>query len=133
MHSLRKLSIFLLLIAPACILGQVELSISQENPQYWALNGKPTLLLGGSIEDNLFQIPDLQEHLDLLVSSGGNYVRNTMSSRDEGNLWPFFFNDSTGFYDLDRWNDDYWRRFEEFLIQTSTREIVVQMEILGHL
>ena len=123
-----------LLISCWCLIcqaatGQSEISISQEHPQYWAINGKPTLLLGGSIEDNLFQIPDLQDHLDLLVASGGNYVRNTMSSRDQGNLWPFFFNDSTGLYDLDRWNDHYWRRFEEFLIQASAREIVVQMEI----
>ena len=71
-------------------LAQTELSISQRYPQYWALNGQPTMLLGGTVEDNLFQITGLENHLDLLASVGGNYVRNTMSSRDEGNQWPFY-------------------------------------------
>jgi hypothetical protein len=56
------------------------------HPQYWSYNGKEILLLGGSVEDNLFQIPNLTEQLDLLVKVGGNYVRNTMSSRDKGNV-----------------------------------------------
>lgn len=30
------------------------------------------LLLGGSAIDNLFQIPGIEEHLDLLASVGGN-------------------------------------------------------------
>src|SRR5210317_1583929 len=52
-----------------------------ENPKYWQLDGGPVLLLGGTKDDNLFQIPDLEEHLDLLASLGGNYIRNTMSDR----------------------------------------------------
>lgn len=99
-----------------------------ENPQYWAYNGKEILLLGGSREDNLFQITDLEEHLDLLKSCGGNYVRNTMSSRDEGNVWPFKRIDDS-LYDLNAWNDVYWNRFEKFLKATAEREIFVQMEI----
>ena len=59
------------------------------NPFYWQYKGKPDLLLGGSVEDNLFQITNLEAHLDLLKSVGGNYVRCTMSSRDEGDVWPF--------------------------------------------
>ena len=39
-----------------------------ENPRYWQYKGKPVLLLGGSKDDNLFQIPDLQEHLDEMRS-----------------------------------------------------------------
>ena len=47
-----------------------------DNPHYWQYKGKPVLLLGGSKDDNLFQIPDLKEHLDMLASVGGNYIRN---------------------------------------------------------
>lgn len=100
----------------------------QKYKQYWEYNGKPFLLLGGSVEDNLFQIDNLEEHLDLLVSVGGNYVRNTMSSRDEGNVWPFAKNDE-GMYDLNQWNDEYWKRFENFLKQTAERDIIVQIEV----
>ena len=86
-----------------------------ENPFYWEYRGKPVLLLGGSVEDNLFQIDELREHLDLLRSVGGNYVRCTMSSRDAGNVWPFARDEQTGLYDLDRLGEEYWRRFETFL------------------
>ncbi|MBC8229229.1 hypothetical protein H8E77_06760, partial [bacterium] len=66
-----------------------RIQLYQDNPRYWQYKGKPVLLLGGSVEDNLFQIPNLKQHLDLLKSVGGNYVRCTMSCRDEGNVWQF--------------------------------------------
>ncbi len=109
--------------------AQTELSISKQYPQYWEVDGQPTMLLGGSIEDNLFQITALESHLDLLASVGGNYLRNTMSSRDEGNQWPFYLDQSTGLYDLDRWNNTYWLLLEKFLLETSSRGIVIQLEI----
>ncbi len=104
-----------------------KIDIYKSNPAYWQYNSKPILLLGGTVEDNLFQIPNLTEHLDLLKSVGGNYVRNTMSSRDEGNVWPFEKTD--GKYDLDKWNPEYWKRFENFLELTLARNIIVQIEI----
>jgi hypothetical protein len=99
------------------------------NPAYWQYKGRPTLLLGGSVEDNLFQIPDLREHLDLLHSVGGNYVRCTMSSRDEDNVWPFEQDDATGLYDLERPGGEYWRRFERFLRLAAERDVIVQIEL----
>lgn len=105
--------------------GAIE--IYKENPAYWQYKGKPVLLIGGSVDDNLFQIPNLKEHLDLLKSVGGNYVRNTMSARDEGNVWQF--GKANGKYDLDKWNDEYWQRFERFLKLTNQRDIIVQIEI----
>jgi hypothetical protein len=104
-----------------------------ENPRYWQYQGEPILLLGGSDQDNLFNHPDLPPyglawHLELLRSVEGNYVRNTMSSRDEGNVWPFrALGDGT--YDLDGWNEEYWQRFESFLEMTEAGGIIVQLEI----
>ncbi len=102
-----------------------------ENPVYWQYKGKPILLLGGSSNDNLFQLPfdELDEELDTLVAHGGNYVRCTMSSRDEGNEYPFYRDQQTGLYDLDRWNERYWEKFEYFLEATQKRNIIVQIEI----
>jgi len=105
------------------------LDISSQYPQYWEYHGKPVLLLGGSDEDNLFQIQGLEAHLDILASAGGNYVRNTMSSRDPGNLWPFEKDSQSGTFNLDKWNEDYWTRFESFLKLTFEREIFIQIEI----
>jgi hypothetical protein len=42
----------------------------------------PVLLLGGSVEDDLFQIAGIAAPLDLLQAVGGNYFRCTTSSRD---------------------------------------------------
>jgi len=104
-----------------------RISIYQGNPRYWQYKGKPILPLGGSVEDNLFQIPNLKEHLDLLKSVGGNYVRCTMSCRDEGNVWQF---KKVGeLYDLEQWNEEFWWRFSAFLELTAERDIIVQIEI----
>jgi hypothetical protein len=100
-----------------------------QNPFYWQYKGKPILLLGGSVEDNLFQIPDLEAHLDLLASVGGNYVRCTMSSRDEGNVWPFERDTETGLYDLEKPGEEYWARFKRFLDLTAERDIIPQFEL----
>ena len=104
------------------------IGISADNPFYWEYKGKKIMLLGGSVEDNLFQIENLAEHLDQLSASGGNYVRNTMSARDSGNVWPFGQRED-GLYDLRTWNDEYWKRFDNFLKETSKRDIIVQIEI----
>ena len=66
-----------------------RIQIYKENPRYWQYKGEPILPIGGSVEDNLFQIPNLKAHLELLKSVGGNYVRSTMSWVDEGDVPPF--------------------------------------------
>jgi hypothetical protein len=100
-----------------------------EDPRYWQFKGEPVLLLGGSWQDNLFNHPrGLQEHLDVLRSAGGNYVRNTMSHRNEGNVFAYA-QDEAGRFDLDRFNDEYWRRFARFLELTFERDMIVQIEI----
>ncbi len=105
------------------------LQVSQEFPQYWEYGGEPLMLLGGSDEDNLFQLSGLEEQLNLLLSVGGNYVRNTMSSRDSGNVWAFYLDPKSGIYDLNQWNPEYWRRFQELLELSSEREVIVQVEV----
>jgi len=102
------------------------MDIWSESPFYWARKGKPVLLLGGSDEDNLFNDPRLWGNLDTLQRCGGNYVRCTMSSRDEGNVWAYA--QACGQYDLRQFNPEYWSRFERFLKLTCERDIVVQIE-----
>ncbi|MBT3604951.1 MAG: hypothetical protein HOE48_22380 [Candidatus Latescibacteria bacterium] len=99
------------------------------NPHYWQYKDQPTLLIGGSKEDNLYQIANLEEHLDQLQSVGGNYVRCTMSCRDEGDVWPFEQDPNTGLYDLNKPGKEHWRRFENFLKLTTERDIILQIEV----
>jgi hypothetical protein len=100
------------------------------NPHYWQHKGKPVLLLGGSKDDNLFQIPDLKEHLDEMVAVGANTIRNTMSDRpDHGFEVRAFHQRPDGTFDLEQWNEEYWRRFENMLRWTAERDIIVQIEL----
>ena len=99
----------------------------RENPRYWQYKGEPILLIGGSVEDNLFQIPNLKAHLELLNAVGGNYVRSTMSWVDEGDVPPF--KKVGDLYDLNRWNDEFWNRFRNFITWTHEMDIIVQIEV----
>ena len=106
------------------------------NPYYWQYKGDPVLLLGGSKDDNLFQIPDLEAHLDAIQAAGGNYIRNTMSDRRDdtdrdfksSEVYPFK-QLPDGKYDLDQWSEEYWKRFENLLKWTAERGIIVQIEV----
>lgn len=99
------------------------------NRMYWQYKGRPVLLLGGGVEDNLLQMPNLREHLDMLAGVGGNYVRGPLSSPHEGDVRPFARDDSTGRYDLDRLEPQYWTRLGELLDLTLQRDIIVQIEV----
>lgn len=127
-------TIFVLMLfrfsAQAKSAAQDRIDIYRPNSAYWQYKQKPVLLLGGSCDDSLFQIPNLREHLDLLQSVGGNYIRNTMSSRkDKGFEVQPFERLSNGKYDLNRWNNEYWKRFENMLKWTQERDIIVQIEL----
>jgi hypothetical protein len=99
------------------------------NPFYWEYKGKPLVLLGGAWQDNLFNHPEgLAEHLDKLVAVGGNYIRNTMSSRNAANVWAFAKN-KDGLFDLDKWNEEYFERLDNLLKLTLERDIIVQVEL----
>ncbi len=100
-----------------------------ENRFYWEYKGTPVLLLGGTWQDNLFNHPTgLEQHLELLQSVGGNYVRNVMSHRNVGNVFPYI-RDENNLFDLERFNSEYWQRFENFLSICHKRDIIVQIEI----
>jgi len=100
------------------------------NPRYWQYKGQPVLLLGGSKDDNLFQIPDLKEHLDEMAAVGANYIRNTMSDRKDKGFEAYPFKQlPDGKYDLEQWNDEYWRRFANMLAWTAERDVIVQIEV----
>ena len=101
-----------------------------KNPRYWQYKGQPILLVGGSQDDNLFQIPDLEKHLDEMKAAGGNYIRNTMSDRKDFGFEVYpFAQRRDGKYDLATWNDEYWQRFERMLKATAERDIIVQIEV----
>lgn len=138
MKNLVYLAFILLVFGNSCTSGHKDIADNtmktsylqpySENPRYWEYKGQPVLLLGGSKNDNLFQSQNLKEHLDELHEAGGNYIRNTMSSRDSGDVWPYF-RQQDGKYDLEKWGEEYWQKFENLLKLTEERDIIVQIEI----
>ena len=137
--ALGKLVLALVTFIPLCSAAQEtkaeedtgmekeRIRIYPANPRYWQYKGEPILLIGGSVEDNLFQIPNLKEYLELLKSVGGNYVRSTMSWVDEGDVPPF--KKVGDRFDLNQWNDEFWRRFRAFITLTHELDIIVQIEV----
>lgn len=109
--------------------AQQQVKPYAENPYYWQYKDSLIVLIGGSWQDNLFNHPEnLSDHLDLLQTVGGNYVRNVMSHRNEGNEFAYKQNED-GNFDLEQFNEEYWKRFDEFLEMTHKRDIIVQIEI----
>lgn len=100
----------------------------KEKPSYWQYQGKPILLLGGTDNDNIFQMTHYISHLDSLKEIGGNYMRCTMSDRDPGDHRAFY-RDSNGKYDLNRWNPVYWDQFRGLLRAAKERDMIVQIEV----
>ena len=126
------ISIFIISCAPS---ERLNVSQSTVHPWYWAHGNRTVLLLGASDDDNLFQWSedDLNNQLDRLVRAGGNFMRNTMSDRKEVGFEVYPFHEiQDDIYDLNKWNEDYWIRFERLLVETEKRDIVVQIDIWDH-
>jgi len=103
-----------------------------EDPWYWQYKSEPVMLLGASSDDNLFQWPEemLIPHLDSMKAVGANYLRCTMSDRQDKGFEAYpFAKSEDGKYDLSLLNQDYFDRFEFFLKETSKRDIIVQIEV----
>ena len=111
------------------------LGIYAGNPYYWQYHGRPVLLLGGSStppgglnDEGMFLWPNLPATLDKLKAAGGNYTRCLVSGRlAREALWPFARKGDR--YDLDQWNEEYWRLFETFLQETQARDIITDIEL----
>lgn len=98
------------------------------NPSYWQYEKRPVLLLGGTDDDNIFQMNHFHSHLDSLTMIHGNYIRCTMSDRDTGDLRAFH-KQNDGTYNLKKWNPEYWDQFEDLLKTAQKKNIIVQIEV----
>ncbi len=115
-----------------------RIQVSEDTPWYWSYHGETVLLLGGSDEDNLFNDPALMEdNLPKLAACGGNYIRGTLSWRDENNVPPFAkamggkppFALAGDKYDLTQFNEEFWSRLETCCRECEELGIIMQIEI----
>lgn len=109
-------------------MAQDRIEVSETNPRYWSYGGETVLLLGGSDEDNLFNDPEMmRDNLDKLAACGGNYIRGTLSWRDENNVPPF---ERVGDkFDLNQPSAEFFGRLETCCRECQTRGIIVQIEV----
>ncbi|MBD3267671.1 hypothetical protein GF373_13460 [bacterium] len=119
-----------ILFATIALADENRIQPYKKDPRFWQYEGKPIILLGGTDDDNLFQWPNAKTHLKKLAAVGGNYIRNTMSDRNNKDFEVYpFKKQNNGKYDLDRWNPVYWDRFETMLKTANQLDIIVQIEV----
>jgi hypothetical protein len=133
-HSMKYCVTIVVLMLLWCNVAQAQDYVRDriqpwsENPRFWQYKGDPVLLIGGSDEDNLFNNPQLmRKNLKRLQEIGGNYIRLTLSCRDEGDEWPF--RKEGELYNLDKLNPKFFNRLENCLKMAWEMDIIVQIEL----
>jgi hypothetical protein len=131
--------------------GHGPISVHPDNPRYLLWNGKPTVLVAsgehyGSVINLDF---DFRKYLETIASAGLNHTRvmlgdyvewpgafsiadNPLAPAEGRFLAPWARSDTPGFsrggnkFDLDRWDEAYFRRLHEFLDEADRRHIAVE-------
>ena len=152
----RFFSLWIGLLAPWVADGAGRpLQLHPDNPHYFLWRGQPTVLITsgehyGAVLNADF---DYVKYLDTLAKdklnltrtwTGGTYCeptgafnisRNTLAPLSARFLCPFARSDQPGYrgggnkFDLDRWDDDYFKRFRDFVSQAGTRGVVVEVNL----
>jgi hypothetical protein len=153
--GLLLIPIGLLLVAATCPAKELKpLSLHPENPHYFLFRGKPTVLItsaehyGAVLNLNFDYVPYLNE----LHAKGLNHTRtfsgtyrevptsfgiteNTLAPRQNRYLSPWARSKTPGYFDggnkfdLNQWDEAYFRRLRDFVAQASKRGIVVELNL----
>src|SRR3954451_10651985 len=131
--------------------GAEPLKLHPENPHYVVFRGKPTVLVAstehyGAVLNRAF---DFRPYLDELKAAGLNYTRafsgvysepwgepfNTLNPPGGRLLAPWARGATPGYgdggnrFDLDRWDDAYFKRLRDFIIEAGRRGVVVELTL----
>jgi hypothetical protein len=133
----------------------LPLQLHPDNPHYFLWRGRPTVLITsgehyGAVLNADF---DYEKYLDTLakdrlnltrVWTGGTYCESTGAFDIEQNslaplagrlLCPFARSDQPGYkgggnkFDLERWDEDYFRRLRDFVAKAGQRGVVVEVNL----
>ncbi len=139
--------------APGAAAGE-PIALHPENPRYFLFRGEPTILVTsaehyGAVLNRDF---DYVRYLDELQAHGLNYTRifvgayveppgafniarNTLAPAPGRFICPWARSDEPGYagggnkFDLDRWDEDYFRRLRDFVAQAGRRGVVVEVTL----
>lgn len=147
--------LFLLLTAMAwSVTAAAPLALHPDNPHYFLWRGRPTLLVtsGEHYGAVLNQDFDFRRYLDTLAKDGLNLTRtfssayceapgafsiasNTLAPATGRLICPWARSDQPGYrnggnkFDLNRWDDAYFKRLKAFVIHASRRGVVVELNL----
>jgi hypothetical protein len=141
-------------LASAFAAEHPPLALHPENGHYFVFRGKPKVLItSGEHYGTVLNLDfDYKKYLNTLAADGlnntrtfsGAYVepqgafniaRNTLAPREGRFICPWARSDEPGYsgggakFDLDLWDDNYFKRLRDFLSHASTAGIVVEMNL----
>jgi PA14 domain len=135
--------------------GQPPIALHPDNPHYFLWRGHPTILItSGEHYGAVLNLDfDYRKYLDTLARdrlnltrtfTGGAYVEpagsfniahNTLAPESGRFIAPWARSDQPGYagggnkFDLNRWNEDYFSRFRDFVAYASQRGVVVEVNL----
>lgn len=145
------------ILAVACSTSNPPLSLHPENPHYFLFRGKPTVLVGstehyGAVLNLDF---DYIAYLDELAANNLNVTRtfsgiyleprgafgienNTLAPAEGKLICPWARSNQPGYtnggnkFDLDQWDDAYFKRLKEFIEEAGKRNIIVELDLFSN-
>jgi hypothetical protein len=133
---------------PVLAVASQPLALHPDNPHYFVFRGKPTVLITsaehyGVVLNGAF---DYRKYIDTLAANrmnltrafsglyrevpgeSFNIARNTLAPEEPDFIQPFR-RIAPQKYDLSQWNDQYFRRWRDFVSYAGQREIVVEVTL----
>lgn len=113
------------------------LTVFEENPRYFAYNGKPVFLASKSFGWRGVSDPDFNyvKDIETMADYGGNLLRLTLfwpGHGEAGGELPWIRNTETGRYNLDEFNPAYFKRLHHYLSVAQENAAVVNLELFDH-
>lgn len=152
--------LFLLLATSLSIKAQQPLKLNSINPHYFEYGGKPVLLITSAEHYGAVINPDFNyvAYLNALHEQGMNNTRvfsgsmverpvdirwmknhqNTLAPRPGRLIAPWARSRQTGYagggnkFDLDEWDDNYFKRLKDFITEAGKRGIFVELTLFGN-
>jgi hypothetical protein len=149
------LTVLLLFTASPGLAQAKPLALYPDNSHYFLFRGKPTVLItSGEHYGAVLNLDfDYVKYLDTLRRDGLNLtrtftgaayvepqgafriVKNTLAPAPNRYLAPWARSTTPGYanggnkFDLEKWNEDYFKRFRDFVAQASARGIIVEVNL----
>ncbi len=151
------LFLVIIMLITSCSKNNVPISLHPDNPHYFLFRGQPTILIGstehyGAVLNLDFDfIPYLDElashNLNVTRTFSGIYlepqgafgiVNNTLAPAEDKLICPWARSKQPGYanggnkFDLNEWDEAYFKRLENFISEAGKRNIVVELDLFSN-